>query len=729
VLPRLTRYLLRRWTIPLAAALLFYGCLLLANETVAISKEIFAQGAPLHWLPPLLLTSLPEILGMVLPMAAVLGGLLGTQQLLEGSELVAAQGLGAGNKTWIRPWLWLSATLVLLAMLNAHVIVPKVSQIQQVFRSKMAEEAKARFLHPGGPPWFPPGTSQSAFWVDSLGEIHVMEAGPQGIRHLAAKKMSYVLENKPDNSSVLELKLNQLQGVLYQTEGNGVIHLLQEEQILRFNLPSSTRLLAPTPLRHRPTRELIGSDDPEAALEWTRRIALPLASGALLLLGIGLGFGHPRSYKGGAILKSMGVIILYYLILKYLENLWINQKLHSVLPMLFLPLAFLIWGWVLLQFRLRPRRPSRFSMALQTLFAPGRRALAPIKAWYLAQRHQTTQALHGRGTRRGILRHWTTLAWWRNWISALGIILVLDLLIQYSSLAGDLSKNGVSSAVFLAYWLWNLPPLLSVALPIAFLLGSVLALSEAAISREWTAMRAGGVSLVQWVWSTRFAWGSVLVLTFAMQVWLAPKAFGEANNLYRKILNRSSNQSQVKPWLYLGSTGVLWNLQGEERWGFPLKAPGEAPILLRWRLGDLSSQALAWNGMRFVQGPPADTLFPDRALRDSPNPEQARTRDLFAWQKWAPDPERAHLLWSRLFGWLAGPCLLLSMLSFAFPGPRQGRGTGLGFALVAGLLYLGLQALFGGAARADELPPLWGVLGPYVLLLGFALTRIRKLRT
>ena len=58
--------------------------------------------------------------------------------------------------------------------------------------------------------------------------------------------------------------------------------------------------------------------------------------------------------------------------------------------------------------------------------------------------------------------------------------------------------------------------------------------------------------------------------------------------------------------------------------------------------------------------------------------------DLVRWQTWAPDPERAYMLWTRLLGWLAGPCLVLAMLSFAFPGPRQGRGQALGAGLVAG---------------------------------------------
>jgi len=742
----LTRYVLRCWMAPFLGALLFYGFLLLSWEMVAISKQIFSEGAPLRWLVPMLLTSMPENLGMVLPMAAVLGGLLGTQHLMEGSELVAAQGLGAGRRTWTAPWFLMAFGLVVLATLNAHVLVPAAARIQQQVQARMAEDAKARFLRPGAPPWFPPGAPNSAFWVSPEGQIHIMESTPQGVQHLTAASMTYAIEAKADASSELQLHLAGLQGALYQTSGGGsVIHLSQEKQVLRFAIPAGARLLPPTPLRYENSLTLlklllapsaVADLTPEgkdlrlkAAMEFCRRTTLPLAAAALLLLGIALGFGHPRFYRGGAILKSLGVIVLYYLVMKYFENMWMSEKIKTIYPLLLVPFPFLAGGWLLLRQRLRPHHSNRVSGRLSFLLRPFRRALAPTVFRAGQTRDSFMCWIHGKGTQHGILRHWATLAWWRNWASALGSLLVLNLLIEYASLAGDLSKNGVHFFVFVRYWFWNLPPFLVVALPMAFLLGTLLTLSEAALSREWLALRAGGVSLLKWLWSSRWAWGLVTVLTLALQIAVAPAAMGRANRLYRQILNRSQTPTTSRPWLYLGSTGVLWHLQADQRWGFPLKAPGEAPILLHWRLGDTHSEALAWGGLSMVPGPTADRLFPSRALQSAANAEEASTPDLMRWQAWAPDPERSHMLWGRLLGWLAGPCLVLAMLSFAFPGPRQGRGQALGAGLVAGLVFLGMQTLFGGAARASEIPAYWGVLAPLLLLLSASLLRLRRLRT
>lgn len=735
----LTRYILRRWTTPFLGALFFYGFLLVSWEMIAISREIFSQGAPLRWMFPLLLLSLPETFSMVLPMAAVLGGLLGTQQMMEGSELVAAQGLGAGRRTWSFPWLIMACGLLFLASVNAHFLVPASAGLQQTLRQKMSEEAKARFLRPGSPPWHPPGSPDTAFWVAENGQIHLMESTAQGTQHMTASRMTYALENTPSGNSEIRLHLSDLQGVLFQSSGDGsVIHLRQEQQILRFAIPSGPRLLAPVPLRYESSRALMeiyrdpavpDAQRQQSALELSRRLTLPVAGIALLLMGIALGFGHPRFYRGGAVLKSLGVILAYYLLMKYFENMILSGKVKSIYPTLLLPVLFLGAGWLILTLRLSPHRTRQG--ILSRWLHPLARALhlTPLHARWSARKASILCWIHGQGTRRGIFRHWSTLAWWRNWGLTLGSLLALDLLIEFSNLAGDLSKNNIHLFVFIKYWIWNLPPFLEVAFPISFLLGSMLALSEAALNREWLAIRAGGVSLLQWIWASRFAWGVVVLATFLLQAGLAPLARTQARALYQKILQRSGGSPSSTPWMYLGSTGVLWHLAPETRWGFPLKAPGEAPILLRWQPGAERSEALAWGGSHLVAGPATQDLFPDRALRTAPSAAEATTLDLIQWQRWAPDPERSYLLWGRLLGWLAGPLLVLAMLSYTFPGPRGGRGQAIGAGLVSGLVFFGLQTLFGGAARASEMPAYWGILAPYLLLGAGALLRVSKLRT
>ncbi len=724
-----TRYLLQRWSLPLLGALLFYGCLLLAQNMVALSQDIFRQGAPLRWLFPLLGTALPEILGMVLPMAAVLGGLLGTQNLMEGSELVAAQGLGFTRFDWLRPYGILAGTILFVAGLNAHWGVPASSRLQIHLQERMIQEAKARFLKPGGAPWYPLQSPQTALWADPEGQLHVMEALDGGIKHLVSKKFTYSIQNNTDKSWDLQVKMEDLSGVLFRPQASSVLHLHQDAQSLDYHIPAPTQILKVTHFRHRDTATLWAEGTREAKVELSRRFSLPLASVALLLLGIALSFGHPRFHKGGAIVKSLGVIVLYYLMMRVLENQYLAEKVKSASWLMTLPFGFLAWGWWLLRRRLRPHHSNRWASRWNRWLLPFRNLVEPLTRRLGSGIEDLEDRIHGQGVDHNVLDRWAASAWLRQWGAALGSLLLLNLLIEYSNLAGDLSEHHVGVHVFLAYWLWNLPTILPMLGPISFLLGWVLTLSESATSQEWVALRAGGISLVQFIRASRWAWGTVLVGTLLLNVGVGPIAARRSRELYQRILDRPPTAGRVKPWLHLGSTGVLWRLEGNERWGFPLKTPGEAPILLRWKLGATFSEALAWGGGRLVQGPPADKLFPALSLRSVASPDEAPTLELAQWQAWAPAPEQAYLLWERLLGWLAGPCLVLASLSFAFPGPREGRGQALGFALVMGLLFMGLQALFGGAAKAGEIPAVWGSVAPCLILVSAWLLRMRRLRT
>jgi lipopolysaccharide export LptBFGC system permease protein LptF len=739
----LLKYFLKRWSLPLFGALLFYGGLLMAFEVVGVSKEIFSAGAPFRWMIPLLLLSMPDNLGNVLPMAAVLGGMLGTQQLTEGSEMVAAQGLGVGLRALVKPWLILSGVLLVLATLNAHLVIPWANATQEATQAAMLEEARTRFLRPGSPPWFPKANPQAAVWMGPDGQVHLMEVTPDSVQHLVAHTLTWSENSQGVEVPQISLQMEGLRGAVYH-KADGSVGLMQEkEHRYTIEVPRVPHLFESTHARFQSTSHLLKSKTPEALVELSRRFTLPIASCALLLLGIALGLGHPRFQKGGAIVKSLGVILLYYLIMKFFENralLGNAQGLSGNIALFLLPWLFLGGGSALLTRKLKPHQANRLAnckatLALRHFFQRELALLSVFHGKVLARplaavgRLFKPETWKSHRTERRILGTWTRNLWLRNWAGVLATFLVLSLLIEYAGLAGDLAKNHVSIFVFLRYWLWNLPPFLAVVLPLAFLLGGVLTLSDAAVSQEWVALRAGGVSFIQWCGSAFTAWGGVLLFTFLLQTFLAPPAFERADAIYQKILARPARAARSSPWLNLGSTGAVWFLDGNTRWGFPLKPVGQAPILLKWEMGDTQSLALPWNALNLVPGMLAVDLFPDRALRESASAESTPTLDLFHWQKWAPDPERATMLWGRILNWLAGPCLLFGALAFAFPPPRGGRGQALGLSLVVGLAFMGLQALFTGAAKAGEFPSLWGVLCPMVLLMAFGMMRLHRLRT
>ena len=143
---QLFRYYLRRWAVPVLAALPFFVGLMLAWQLKVTARLINSiPGASYRWILPLLATTIPGIISQVLPMAAVLGGLMGMQQLSEGSELVASQGLGAGLRSIMRPWALLALLLGGMAAVNVNVLVPQAmvlnKQLQESMQSTALQDA------------------------------------------------------------------------------------------------------------------------------------------------------------------------------------------------------------------------------------------------------------------------------------------------------------------------------------------------------------------------------------------------------------------------------------------------------------------------------------------------------------------------------------------------------------------------------------------------------------
>ncbi len=731
----LFRYYLQRWLLPLAGGLFFFGGLMVAWELRNAAREITAiPGASYRWILPLLATTLPEVLATVLPMAAVLGGLLGTQHLSEGSEMVASQGLGAGAKSLFAPWSTIALLILILASLNAHFLVPATMGFRERLRTRMVDDGLLRALKPGQKPFYPAPNPGMALWLAPDGALHQIEVSERSVHHLVASSFRFWQDNL--SNKTIYLSMFNIRGSMLQRSDDGVRQVRMNEQTLKIVLPATSTLLKATPLRFQPTSTLLSTPSKDGWVELSRRVCLPLATAALLLLGIGLGICHPRFHKGGALVRSLSVIITYYILLKYLENQFLGNRLDHPIWLFLLPLAFLGAGVYLVYQRLRPHHVNRLGNAANELLSKAlkrnwlRRIWLSLRVVRRRRRshphHKTTPV----SATRGVLRAWSNRAFLRNWAGTMAAFLTLDLLIEFATLAGDLSTNKVSVLVFLEYWCWNLPPFLAIVLPMAFLLAGTLTFSDASVTHEWIALRAGGSSLVRWIRAGALSWLAVLALSFVIQAGLAPLASNRADPLWDRIKARQRPPSSDSiAWLHSGSTQTLWRLEPGLRWGFSLRAPGDAPVLRRWRMDLPSTESLAWGEFTLTPGPTPETLFPARQLRLLDRPEGVATWDLVHWLKWAPDAERSSLLWNRLLGWLAGPALLFAAISYAFPAPRMGRGQAVGYSLILGLVFTGAQMIFGDAARTGELPAVWGVLIPLLFCIGFGLIRLPRLRT
>ncbi len=98
----LDRYLAREIVLPFAAALLFLTQILLATQILAQADVLFGSGVSLVDLGLVILGLMPHFLGYVIPVAFLLGAVLGVGRLAEDREVVALGAAGLSPARLVR---------------------------------------------------------------------------------------------------------------------------------------------------------------------------------------------------------------------------------------------------------------------------------------------------------------------------------------------------------------------------------------------------------------------------------------------------------------------------------------------------------------------------------------------------------------------------------------------------------------------------------------------------
>jgi lipopolysaccharide export system permease protein len=96
------RYLAKEILLPFAAGVLFLTQILLATQLLAQADILFGSGVSLLDLAAVIVDLLPQMLGYVLPIAFLLGAVLGVGRLAEDREVVALSAAGVSPARLVR---------------------------------------------------------------------------------------------------------------------------------------------------------------------------------------------------------------------------------------------------------------------------------------------------------------------------------------------------------------------------------------------------------------------------------------------------------------------------------------------------------------------------------------------------------------------------------------------------------------------------------------------------
>ena len=371
---RLYRYIFAEILGPLTLGFFVYTSILLMQALFKAAELIIRSGVELATVGRLLLLSLPWIVVMTIPMSFLFGILIAVGRLSADSELIALRSSGISLFSLYRPILVLS---LLLAGLNTYLMVKVLPEgnyaLQQlrieILTQSITEEVTPRVPH----------TS----WQDKM--LYVFET-PPGEQRWRGLFLADAVPTRETEVTIAEWGRAESDGdqVVLSLEGaySHVVDLYRPEQYrlayhrdLLVRLASFSRQRAGTSVS-RSLRELSlaqlfeRADDTSfpdsvrnlARVEIQKKFSIPAACLVFGLLGLPLGFSNSRGGRSSGFVISIGVILVYYIMLNSGEDIAREGTIPAWLAVWFPNVLLLIIGFFLLA-----RRNSDKSLLLSNL--------------------------------------------------------------------------------------------------------------------------------------------------------------------------------------------------------------------------------------------------------------------------------------------------------------------------------------------------------------------------
>jgi LPS export ABC transporter permease LptG/LPS export ABC transporter permease LptF len=728
--------------------------------------------------------SLPHILVLTIPIGALFAVLITSARLSGDSELIALQACGVRLSRAARPLLVAGAALFLLDGWLTLGVMPKANRSLEETRMRLALSGAKAAVEP------------RVFIEDFPGRLLYVDR----IDRTTGRWLKVLLfDQTAENEERLvvadsgELVTDPRDGTAWLNLHDTVTHLLQPDHPEKYRRNSNQELsinLTPPAVAPDQIRVGVRSTDtvtllgrlrhPEshaayldALVELHKRVAIPAAALVFALVGFPLGVRNRRGGKSFGLTISVGLVVLYYVLLNNGELL---ARAGDV------PIAVGIWlpniilaaaGALLL------RRASRSAVQAQGSGWWGQRVMTWMRRLF-GGRSAAGGTARSTGTARSMARcgEDATTSYGpplvgtvdryllRQCVSLFVLVIIaisaIYVIVNLSEDIEDIQKHAVPLTVVASHYFLMLPQIFHDILPISFLIAFLGTAAVLERHNETTALKAAGVSLTRVALPMlllSLACGAGLFAIDESVVQRANRATQRTEDIIRGRPATRSYRAADRPWLFLPDGHTLVNfLQYDPDTktllrpsvyvfddGLNLRARYSADHATyhdgRWEAQD------AWSRTMPIVGDQEGSFARHAGTFDLPipvdpsyfgqeylKPSQMGFSQLREYIKtlssagYRVDKQRVELqqkiaypLSIFVLSWLALP--------FAFRMGRRGTVVGIGIALVLGIAYFATTALVTKLGEASLLPPSLAAWTPTVVFALLAINRQTTLRT
>jgi len=511
-----TRYILREVVgYALLGGVLFTFILFMRYLLPLLELAVRGIASPLDLLR-LIGFLLPNFLTLTIPMAVLIGILLGLSRLAADSEVTAMRASGLGVVAFLRIVGIVALFCWVAGLANSLYVAPHAARAllnyeEQSKTSQATVEVQPRVFYEDFRNYVLytqdvlPGANGTAIWK----HVFLADLTQPATPHIISAQEAIVQAGGERQT----LRLDLLNGSRHDIAANDP----NQYDIATFNstvLPIETSSQEDTHLSRRDTpmqaldtgevwRRAHGADKTAGtrpySIEFHRRLSFPTACLVLMLVGVPLGLSSKRGGKGTGFAVTLLLVFLYYFLSEIGVALARQQKVPAFAGVWGANVLFTVAGLLLIQ------QMSRGGLALNALSSVGNWLAKSFNRLLRIRSGEPGAVGSGdrlRRLRRAvrarfplILDEYAMGSFLRNFVLVLSALTVLFLIFTFFELIGDIIKYRTPLVTVGDYLLNLIPFILYNVTPLCSLVAVLITFGALSRSSEITAMKATGVSL------------------------------------------------------------------------------------------------------------------------------------------------------------------------------------------------------------------------------------------
>jgi LPS export ABC transporter permease LptF/LPS export ABC transporter permease LptG len=528
----LDRYIGREVAAHAVLGLAIFTFVFFVPQLVRLMELVVRHSGGIGMVMLLFLCTLPPVLIFTIPMAVLVGVLIGLGRLSSDSEIVALHASGISLRRLLVPIGFVAAISAAAALTITFWVSPASLRTLRrlevrILASQASFAVQPRVFDERFPHFVLYVQDASAAATQWQGVFLASTGGPNGASVTVAKDAQVVSEDEGDR---VELHL-----------GPGSTHQYDPRYPERYNVTTfgendlavdisgsvaSSRSSGLT-VSEKPVSALLADKGPDwrdARVEFNNRIAFPIACIVFALLGVSLGVRPRRGGRAAGLILTLGLIGSYYFLwiagdhwarqgkVSPWAGIWaanivaaaVGIYLFGRIETVRKPNALLAW---IEAYRLRRRRKTEYPAVASPPASNGPVAASVLVAanGTLANGAGSKEATSARSVRSARIISAASFPMMFDiyilgqfvyffCVLLAGFVLIFDAFTLFD-LLGDISKNHISAIVVFNYFLYLVPLMLYQLTPLAILVSCLVTLAVLAKNNEVIAFKASGVSL------------------------------------------------------------------------------------------------------------------------------------------------------------------------------------------------------------------------------------------